>query len=104
MHFNNKHNYHLVGDIDGISQWRSLNKAIPSNRTEMVYNINEVSGNAAIRYSLFLNFFFQSWNSHPDNSLPHLLIDLDLHLPNSRCQSGIAGLTIKQTFPKLRYH
>ena len=39
------------GDIDGVSQWRSLNEAIPSNRTEMIYNINEVSGNAAIRYS-----------------------------------------------------
>ena len=50
MHTNNKYNYHSEDDIDGISQWRSLNEAIPSNRTEMVYNINEVSGNAAIRY------------------------------------------------------
>ena len=35
--------------IDGVDQWKTISKGWPSARDEFVYNINEVTGSAAIR-------------------------------------------------------
>ena len=36
-------------DIDGVSQWATLNEDEASARTEFVYNIDELDGLSAIR-------------------------------------------------------
>ena len=39
----------LVKGIDGVDQWMTISKGLPSARSEFVYNINELTGSAAIR-------------------------------------------------------
>ena len=40
----------LVKGIDGVDQWMTISRGWPSARSEFVYNINELTGSAAIRY------------------------------------------------------
>nr|CAD7428336.1 unnamed protein product [Timema monikensis] len=48
----NLHKTHLqnphLGDIDGLNAWESLSKDSPSNRTQVLHNIDDVYGNAAL--------------------------------------------------------
>ncbi|KAH3877712.1 hypothetical protein DPMN_001588 [Dreissena polymorpha] len=41
--------------IDGVNQWAKVSSGAPSNRTEFVYNIDEIERNAAIRYVTVYN-------------------------------------------------
>lgn len=40
-------------DIDGMVQWDMLRLGLPSNRTQFVYNINRITGSAALRMGKF---------------------------------------------------
>ncbi|KAL5008889.1 hypothetical protein ScPMuIL_014470 [Solemya velum] len=35
--------------IDGVNQWPALSQNLPTNRTEFIYNIDDIKGNGAIR-------------------------------------------------------
>ena len=42
--------FSVAKPIDGVDQWNTVSRGWPSARSEFVYNINEVTGSAAIRY------------------------------------------------------
>lgn len=42
-----------LGSIDGISQWNSLIEGTPSNRTQLLHNIDDFFGYAGIRKENF---------------------------------------------------
>lgn len=66
-----------VTGLDGVSQWKSLLKgAVPSARTEFVYNIDELKNNAALRQGRYK--LLQGKPGHPDGWYPPPRLQGDL--------------------------
>lgn len=40
--------FRYLGEIDGINAWRALSEDLPSNRTSVLHNIDDIYGNAAL--------------------------------------------------------